>query len=79
MEAGHAEEALGHLRSRPATIHLLFLLLPPRVYVAKVWPHIALLVTSGEPPGEQLPPGSIFLRKPYEPLHALEHARALTG
>ena len=48
-------------------------------YVAKVWPHIALLVTSGEPPGEQLPPGSIFLRKPYEPLHALEHARALTG
>ena len=48
-------------------------------YVARVWPHIALLVTSGEPPAEQLPPGSIYLKKPYEPLHAVEHARALTG
>ena len=38
-----------------------------------------MLVTSGEPPVEQLPPGSSFLREPYEPLHAVAHARALTG
>ena len=88
MEAGHAEEALGHLRSRPATIHLLFtdIHMPGQMNghalafdVARVWPHIALLVTSGEPPVERLPPGSSFLKKPYEPLHAVEHARALTG
>jgi hypothetical protein len=48
-------------------------------YVAKVWPHIALLVASRESPAEQLPPGSIFLKKPYEPPHAVEHARELSG
>ena len=88
MEAEHAEEALGHLRSRAAIIHLLFtdIHMPGQMsghalasYVAEIWPHIALLVTSGEPPVAQLPPGSIFLRKPYEPLHAVAHARALTG
>ena len=88
MEAGHAEEALGHLDRDPAIIHLLFtdIHMPGQMnghalafYVARVWPHIALLVTSGEPPVEQLSPGSIFLKKPYEPLHAVAQARALTG
>jgi two-component system, response regulator PdtaR len=88
LEAGHAEEALGHLKSRPATIHLLFTdnHMPGQMtghalacYVAAVLPHIALLVTSGQPPDEQLPSGCIFLRKPYETEHAVAHARKLTG
>ena len=48
-------------------------------YVAEAWPHIALLITSGQPPSEQLPPGSVFLSKPYETQRAVTHARALTG
>ena len=48
-------------------------------YVAKVWPHIALLITSGQPPAGQLPPGSAFLNKPYGTEYAVAHARALTG
>ena len=88
IEAGDAREALGHLQSHPSTIHLLItdIRTPGRMtglalarYVAKVWPHIALLVTSGAPPAEQLPAGSVFLRKPYETEHAVAHARALTG
>ncbi len=88
MEAGDAEEALEHLNSRSAIIHLLFtdIHMPGQMsghalayYVAQVWPHIALLVMSGEPPVDQLPPGSVFLKKPFELLHAVAHARALTG
>jgi DNA-binding NtrC family response regulator len=88
IEAGHAEEALGHLQSQPATIHLLFTDihmsghmtgLALAFYVAEVWPHIALLITSGQPPADQLPTGALFLRKPYATEHAVAHARALTG
>lgn len=47
MEAEHAEEALGHLRSRAAIIHLLFtdIHMPGQMsghalasYVAQIWP-----------------------------------------
>jgi two-component system, response regulator PdtaR len=88
IEAGHAEEALGHLQSQPATIHLLFtdIHMPGQMtglalacYVREAWPHIALLITSGQMPAEELPAGSIFLTKPYETEHVVAHARALTG
>jgi DNA-binding NtrC family response regulator len=88
IEAGHAEEALGHLQLHPATIHLLFtdVHMPGHMtglalafYVAETWPHIALLITSGQPPAHQLPAGAIFLRKPYVTEHAVAHARALTS
>ena len=86
IEAGHAEEALGHLQLHPATIHLLFtdVHMPGHMtglalafYVAEIWPHIALLITSGQPPADKLPTGAIFLRKPYATEHAVAHARAL--
>ena len=86
IEAGHSEEALGHLQSQPATIHFLFTDihmsghmtgLALAFYVAEVWPHIALLITSGQPPADQLPTGAVLLRKPYATEHAVAHARAL--
>jgi DNA-binding NtrC family response regulator len=87
LEAEHAEEALHHLHSRFATIHLLFtdIHMPGEMtgvalacYVQATWPHIALLITSGELPAGELPAGSVFLRKPYETEHVVAHAHALT-
>jgi two-component system, response regulator PdtaR len=88
LEAGHAEEALRHLQSQFAAIHLLFtdIHMPGEMtglalacYVRETWPHIALLITSGQLPAVELPAGSVFLTKPYETGHAVAHARALTG
>jgi two-component system, response regulator PdtaR len=88
LEAGHAEEALHHLQTQFATIHLLFtdIHMPGEMtglalahYVQETWPHIALLIASGELPAKELPAGSLFLTKPYETRRAVAHARALTG
>lgn len=88
LEARHTKEALRHLQLKFATIHLLFtdIHMPGEVsglalarYVRETWPHVALLITSGQLPAEELRAGSVFLTKPYETRHALAHARALTG
>jgi CheY-like chemotaxis protein len=90
IEAGHAEEALSALQSRPMTIHLLFtdINMPGPMsglelahHVQGAWPHIALLITSGndKPLPGRLPTGSVFLAKPYAPAHVVTHARTLTA
>jgi CheY-like chemotaxis protein len=90
IEAGHAEEALKALHVRPWEIHLLFtdIHMPGPMnglelahHVWRAWPHIALLITSGEdnPLMAKLPRGSVFLTKPYDPNHVVEHAQTLTA
>jgi two-component system, response regulator PdtaR len=90
IEAGHAEEALAALQLQPLAIHLLFtdINMPGAMnglalahHVQAAWPHIALLITSGDdkPQHGKLPTGSVFLAKPYDPAHVLAHAQALTG
>ncbi len=45
------------------------------------WPHIAILIASGKrsPPPEELPVGSRFEQKPYNPDAIVRHARELTA
>jgi CheY-like chemotaxis protein len=82
LEAGSAEEGLDVL-DRNDDVDLLFtdVTMPGEMdglglvrHVRSIAPGIALLVTSGhgEPAGDLLPPGSLFLAKPYT-------AYALTG
>jgi CheY-like chemotaxis protein len=88
IEAGHAAEALDALEARPGEIRLLFtdVNMPGTMdglalahHVRAAWPHIALLIASGQhrPPPVALPADSVFLAKPYEPAHVLAHAKAL--
>jgi two-component system, response regulator PdtaR len=90
IEAGHAEEALIALESGPFTIHLLFtdIHMPGLMdglrlahYVRLTWPHIALLIASGDqtPAPASLPQGSVFLPKPYHTDHVVAHAHTLTS
>jgi two-component system, response regulator PdtaR len=90
VEAGHAEDALTVLQDRQGAIHLLFtdIHMPGPMngldlahHVRRVWPHVALLITSGEkrPQSARLPAGSVFLTKPYRHDHVVAHARALTA
>jgi CheY-like chemotaxis protein len=90
IEAGHAEEALAALQLQPLAIHLLFtdINMPGLMnglalahHVQGAWPHIALLITSGDnkPQPGKLPVGGVFLAKPYDSAHLLAHAQALTG
>lgn len=41
--------------------------------VARAWPHMALIVTSGEDPSDPLPRGAVFLPKPWLPRDVLGH------
>jgi CheY-like chemotaxis protein len=90
VEAGHAAEALIALESGTWRIHLLFtdINMPGTMdglelahHVRAKWPHIALLIASGEakPVPSSLPVGSVFLAKPYLPDHVVGHALALTA
>jgi len=90
IEARHAEEAMTVLRSRYRAIHLLFtdINMPGLMsglelahHVRGAWPHIALLITSGDdaPLLGKLPAGSIFLAKPYDLGQVVAHAHALTA
>lgn len=90
IETGHAAEALAVLEAQAAQIHVLFtdIHMPGAMnglqlarYASTHWPWIALLIASGdlEPSEADLPPGSRFLRKPYEPDHVIAHARDLTA
>jgi DNA-binding NtrC family response regulator len=89
IEAEHAQAALRVLTIRFAAIHLVFtdIHMPGEMnglhlahHVSRHWPHISLLIASGEarPGAGDLPPGGVFLSKPYDLEHVAFHANALT-
>jgi CheY-like chemotaxis protein len=47
--------------------------------VAKRWPKVGIIMTSGRPRPDDLPPGMCFHAKPYEPLAVLRQAKAMTA
>ena len=49
--------------------------------VRRRWPHVAILVTSGQhKPGDgELPAGGLFITKPYRAERVLAHIQALVG
>ena len=87
MEAANSEEALD-LLGADSKVNLLFtdvnlpgtmdgLALARRVS----WPHIGIIVVSGQssPQPHELPAGSRFHRKPYDPNTVVRHARELVA
>jgi two-component system, response regulator PdtaR len=86
LEAGNADEALQFFESNP-DVRLLFtdVSMPGSIsgsalahQVAKRWPGVGIIVTSGRPRPEPLPLGTQFHAKPYEPTNVLQHAREMT-
>jgi two-component system, response regulator PdtaR len=88
VEANHAADVLAILNLRAACIHLLFtdIQMPGAMdglklahHVRGMWPHIALLIVSGDtrPHWSALPVGSRFLTKPYHTDHVVTHVREL--
>ncbi len=84
IEASHADQAVSILRSRACDVHALFtdVHMPGSMdglmlthHTRRNWPWISLLVTSGRaiPHVAEMPHGSRFLQKPYEPAKLLEH------
>jgi CheY-like chemotaxis protein len=89
IEASHAAQALAALQAQPEQVHLLFtdIHMPGPMngldlahHVRRHWPWIALLIASGEgsPADAEMPVGSRFLSKPYDPEYVVAHARAMT-
>ncbi len=85
IEAGHAEEALAILEAQAADIHVLFtdIHMPGAMdglklahHASSHWPWIGLLIASGDvtPKTADMPAGSKFLAKPYNPDHVIAHA-----
>jgi CheY-like chemotaxis protein len=90
IEASHAREAVGVLEVQFQEVHILFtdINMPGEMnglelarHVRSNWPHIALLVTSGNrsPTAADLPEGSRFLRKPYVRDQVIDHVRSMTA
>jgi two-component system, response regulator PdtaR len=90
VEAGHSADALAILTARPNGIHALFtdIHMPGSMnglalahHVHDHWPWIALIVTSGQaqPLAAEMPEGSRFLSKPYDPVHVVKHVRELVA
>jgi two-component system, response regulator PdtaR len=86
LEAGNADEALQFFESNQ-DVRLLFtdVSMPGSMsgsalahQVAKRWPRIGIIMTSGRPRPEPLPLGAQFHAKPYEPTNVLQHAREMT-
>jgi CheY-like chemotaxis protein len=86
LEAGSADEALRLLEAN-ADIRLLFtdVSMPGSMSgaglacdVAKRWPAIGIIVTSGRPRPGELPLSMRFHDKPYEPTVVLRQATAMT-
>ena len=86
LEAGNADEALQFLESN-ADVRLLFtdVSMPGSMtgsdlahQVAKRWPGVGIIMTSGRPRPEPLPLGTQFHAKPYEPTDVLQHAKGMT-
>jgi CheY-like chemotaxis protein len=90
IEAVHAESALDVLSAQAEGIGALFtdIHMPGQMnglelahHVRGHWPWIGLLVASGNaaPTSADMPAGSRFLRKPYNPLHVVMLVYELTG
>jgi len=86
LEAGTADEALRLLETN-ADVRLLFtdVSMPGSMSgadlarnVAKRWPAIGVIVTSGRPRPCELPSSTRFHDKPYEPTAVLRQATAMT-
>ena len=86
LEAENADEAL-QLFEDNADIRLLFtdVNMPGSMsgsdlahQVARRWPEVGVIMTSGRPRPEALPLGAKFHAKPYEPTNVLQHAREMT-
>jgi len=86
LEAGNADEALQFLEAN-ADVKLLFtdVSMPGSMsgsdlahQVAKRWPGVSIIMTSGRPRPEPLPLGAQFHAKPYEPTSVLRHAGEMT-
>ena len=86
LEAGSADEALRLLETN-ADIRVLFtdVSMPGSMSgadlardVAKRWPAIGIIMTSGRPRPDELPLSMRFHDKPYEPTAVLQQATAMT-
>lgn len=88
VEAAHAGEVLAALEHHEGRVAALFtdvhmpggcdgMELARLVYAQ--WPRVAVLVTSGlhRPAKDDLPPGGVFVSKPYELERIVGHLRAL--
>jgi two-component system, response regulator PdtaR len=89
FEARGAEEAIRMLELHPE-IRIVFtdINMPGSMdglklahYVRRRWPLVQLIVTSGEmqPSAEDLPAGSVFLGKPYEPNLLTDQLRTMAA
>jgi CheY-like chemotaxis protein len=85
LEAGSADAALRFFETN-ADIRLLFtdVSMPGAIngadlarQVAERWPRVGILMTSGRPFPDHLPPKVRFHAKPYEPLDVLRDASEL--
>ena len=88
VETEHADEAISVLRERASNIFAVFtdVHMPGSMdgmelahLARRSWPWIALLITSGRarPEPGDLPGGSRFLPKPYDPDHVVDHLREM--
>ena len=86
LEAENADKAL-QLFEDNAAVRLLFtdVNMPGSMsgsdlahQVARRWPEVGVIMTSGRPRPEALPLGAKFHAKPYEPTNVLQHAREMT-
>ena len=87
LEAGSAAEAL-RLFETNADVRLLFtdVSMPGSMSgadlardVARRWPAIGIIMTSGRPRPDKLPSSTCFHDKPYEPTAVLRQATAMTA
>jgi two-component system, response regulator PdtaR len=85
LEAGNADEALRFFET-DADIGLLFtdVSMPGSMsgadlarHVAARWPGIGIILASGRPRPDMLPPSMRFHEKPYAPTAILRHAREI--
>ena len=90
IDVEHADAAMDKLRNRSDQIHAILtdIHLPGVMdgltlahHARRHWPWIMLLIASGlaRPPLAELPEGSRFLPKPYDPDHAVQHLREMLG
>jgi CheY-like chemotaxis protein len=87
LEAGSADAAL-HLFETTADIRLLFtdVSMPGSMSgadlardVARRWPAIGIIMTSGRPRPDKLPSSTCFHDKPYDPTAVLRQAMTIAG
>jgi CheY-like chemotaxis protein len=88
IEAANAEEALTVLKAEVGVdVVLSDVEMPPGMngydlarHIHRNWPSVGILVASGRewPRGHDLPPGAVFMGKPYSPATLISQALAAT-